>query len=616
MFVGSIEVHRPDELAGASKFCPLTPSLFISKLVPSGRISVQSKRLLSTSGRQISLLVFGLWLLVFSSQALAQIQIVSSDAPVQSRKRGIAVNTMSFGDFEAVAPGVSWYYNWGATPLAKPADVVMDFLPMAWNGNASFQTALTAYLAAGNRPWRILALNEPNLSGQAFMTPSNSAVTFKQVKAIADPYNIPVIGPHMAIGSAANQSITAYDPIQGTNVTYTFQEPFLDAFLYYCGTNMPAGMGTHSYGGYGETTWILGTMHTDFPTQTVWMTEFNANGSTSDAAILANLIPAVDYCERTSWVEGYAWFMSRINGDPYNSLLTTDSGVLTPAGQAYVQMPVHESNIYYRIPGRLQAERYVTLNQMNIAPTTDINGLADMISSAAGGSVDYNIQVDAAGSYPLSFRVAGAIGQIKIYERNTLLGTAQNTQTGWSTVSTTVSLPTGIQTLHVVLASNSQRLNWMDFLATNGTPSIPDGVSATAGGTQVMLNWLNSAGATSYNIKSSTINGGPYVTIASSTTTSFTNTGLNNGTTYYYVILAVNAAGESTNSIQVNATTAFPLVNLALNKPVTASSIQSGYPETNAVDGSAGTRWASAWSDPQWIYVDLQGAYNIKEVKP
>ena len=129
---------------------------------------------------------------------------------------------------------------------------------------------------------------------------------------------------------------------------------------------------------------------------------------------------------------------------------------------------------------------------------------------------------------------------------------------------------------------------------------------------QVVLNWSASGGATNYNVKSSTTNGGPYITIASPATTSYTNTGLTNGTTYYYVVSAVNAAGESSNSIQVSATTAVPVVNLALNKPVTVSSVENAsYPGTNAVDGNPGTRWSSAFSDPQWIYVDLQATYNI-----
>lgn len=80
----------------------------------------------------------------------------------------------------------------------------------------------------------------------------------------------------MAIGSATSDSITnCYDPIMESNVDYTFQDPFLNVFLYYCGATTPAGLSTHNYGGYGEITWILGTMHTDYPTQKVWMTEFN-----------------------------------------------------------------------------------------------------------------------------------------------------------------------------------------------------------------------------------------------------------------------------------------------------------------------------------------------------
>ncbi len=53
-----------------------------------------------------------------------------------------------------------------------------------------------------------------------------------------------------------------------------------------------------------------------------------------------------------------------------------------------------------------------------------------------------------------------------------------------------------------------------------------------------------------------------------------------------------------------------------LFKPVAVSSVEnSGLPGTNAVDGNAGSRWASAFSDPQWIYVDLQAFYAITRVK-
>ena len=202
LFVGVYNVHCSSILTCASKAFWPPLELFVSGAWMARRNADQGNKSYPTRGRLVSFLGLVLLGFVFSGEVLAQTQIVNCDAPVQSRKRGIAVNSMSAADFEAVAPGVSWYYNWGATPLTLPGDVTMDFIPMAWNGSSGFQTSISSYLAAGNRPWRVFALNEPNFTGQADMTPSNSAVTFIQVKAICDPYNIPVIAPHMAIGSA------------------------------------------------------------------------------------------------------------------------------------------------------------------------------------------------------------------------------------------------------------------------------------------------------------------------------------------------------------------------------------------------------------------------------
>jgi hypothetical protein len=56
-------------------------------------------------------------------------------------------------------------------------------------------------------------------------------------------------------------------------------------------------------------------------------------------------------------------------------------------------------------------------------------------------------------------------------------------------------------------------------------------------------------------------------------------------------------------------------VNLALNKPVTASSVEaSGLVAANAVDGNSTTRWSSTYSDLQWITVDLGANYSVREV--
>ena len=63
------------------------------------------------------------------------------------------------------------------------------------------------------------------------------------------------------------------------------------------------------------------------------------------------------------------------------------------------------------------------------------------------------------------------------------------------------------------------------------------------------------SGATSYRVLRSTTSGSGYTAVATGlTATTYTNTGLTNGTTYYYVIAAVNACGTGANSTQVSAT--------------------------------------------------------------
>ena len=48
-----------------------------------------------------------------------------------------------------------------------------------------------------------------------------------------------------------------------------------------------------------------------------------------------------------------------------------------------------------------------------------------------------------------------------------------------------------------------------------GNVAVPTGLTATAGDQQVSLSWNAVPAATSYNVKRSTTNGGPYLTIAS-----------------------------------------------------------------------------------------------------
>ena len=94
-----------------------------------------------------------------------------------------------------------------------------------------------------------------------------------------------------------------------------------------------------------------------------------------------------------------------------------------------------------------------------------------------------------------------------------------------------------------------------------GPPAPPTGLVATAGNTQVALDWADNGepDLAGYSVYQGTSPGGPYTKLNGSllTSSSYTDTGLSNGTAYYYVVRAENdTAQESGNSSEVNATPA------------------------------------------------------------
>jgi fibronectin type 3 domain-containing protein len=115
-------------------------------------------------------------------------------------------------------------------------------------------------------------------------------------------------------------------------------------------------------------------------------------------------------------------------------------------------------------------------------------------------------------------------------------------------------------------------------------PPVPTGLTATAGNAQVALSWNASSGATAYDVKRSTVSGTGYATISSPTGTSYTNTGLTNGTTYYYVVAAKNANGSSANSGQVSGTPSAGATQAQIPFATTAPTI----------DGTVDSVWSTA----------------------
>jgi hypothetical protein len=173
------------------------------------------------------------------------------------------------------------------------------------------------------------------------------------------------------------------------------------------------------------------------------------------------------------------------------------------------------------------------------------------------------------------------------------------------------SVTNGTAYYYVVSSLNAagESANSAQASATPNAPSVapaaPTNLTAAPGDTQVGLTWSASSGATSYNVKRSGTSGGPYTQIAASISTSYTDTALTNGTTYYYVISAVNSTGESANSAQV---VAVPVVS---NPPPPTfgtwiNVTPAGVDLTDNLCGNGGTQSVEADpSNPSNLYAEF-----------
>ena len=157
-------------------------------------------------------------------------------------------------------------------------------------------------------------------------------------------------------------------------------------------------------------------------------------------------------------------------------------------------------------------------------------------------------------------------------------------------------------------------------------PAAPAGLTATAGDGSVALNWSASATATNYFVKRSTVSGSGYTAIATNSNLTFTNTGLANGTLYYFVVSAWNSAGESTNSAQISARPT-SLAPVTIN--VTNLSGQPGFAwpadhtgwQLQSQTNSLGTNWVNVTSSAQTNQVAMpvdkaNGAVFFRLVRP
>ncbi len=290
----------------------------------------------------------------------------------------------------------------------------------------------------------------------------------------------------------------------------------------------------------------------------------------------------------------------------YQVKRSTSSGgetqISTPTSSAFIDSGLTNGTKYfYEVSAVNSSGESANSGEVNAIPVLPTLAIPMNLAAAAG-----NAQVI------LSWSASTGATTYHV-KRSTTSGGEIQIAAPVSATFTDAGLTNGTKYFYVVSAASSaaESANSTEVSATPATPATspatPTGLTATGGNAQVSLTWNASAGATSYHVKRATASGGPFTTtLASPTAANYADTQVTNGTTYFYVVSAVNIAGESANSGQVPATPAGAGANVTITidptitKPISPyiyginfySGI-TGAPPQLTFDRAGGNRWTA-----------------------
>ena len=180
----------------------------------------------------------------------------------------------------------------------------------------------------------------------------------------------------------------------------------------------------------------------------------------------------------------------------------------------------------------------------------------------AGG----NVSTSTFKFYGTKLRIIGALFTNKVNNNIVIIDNVEYTfnEYGTGTYRALVYEKTGLDLgVHTVVIKPSSTMTTSQNLVFDAIDIDDNGylvpfsqisdLTATAGDTAVELNWVATGSAISYEVKRSLTPGGPYLTIGTTSELTYKDTGLTNGTTYYYVVSVIDTGIES-NTNEASAT--------------------------------------------------------------
>lgn len=223
----------------------------------------------------------------------------------------------------------------------------------------------------------------------------------------------------------------------------------------------------------------------------------------------------------------------------------TYSVVATTSSTNYTDTGLSTGTTYYYRVEAVNSYGAIDYSSIASATTYSSSALTEFTAEAAGANQIY-----------LSWPSVSSASYYRISRSTSYAGTYTLLTMSNSNYYTDTNVLTGIPYYYKLEAMSSAGAVISTSIAS-ATPSSPlTGLTAAATGTsQIYLSWSPLASASSYTITRSTTSGGTYSTIATTSSTYYTDTGLSPGTTYYYKVEAINSYGITSSSSTVSAQT-------------------------------------------------------------
>jgi dienelactone hydrolase len=405
---------------------------------------------------------------------------IAANAQVQTPKY-VSINGNSGGYFEYLPSG---YNNYTTYPLivfvhgigelgsGQPGD--LDKIVNCW-------TALPRLIANGGFPTSFnvggtqkgFIVISPQFKGWPSGSDINDVINYAVNNYRVDQSRIYVTG--LSMGGGATWDFGAAFPTRAA------------AIVPVCGATYPDQSKAQSIANAKLPVWAL---HNDFDgtVQSSYTKDWVTNITNAGGNARKTIFP--DY-GHDAWTKSYNPSYRENNMNVYEWMLQYTKGGSAPA-PAPSPSPIPVPTVStVALPGKVEAENWSNMSGVQRETTSDAGGGQDVGYIDPNDWMDYSVSVATAGTYTVNFRVASLASNSQLQLKKsdgTVLATVNVPYTGgyqsWKTVSATVNLGSGTQTLRIQSTSPSGvgfNFNWFEFVtAITSTVSPTPSTSTSA----------------------------------------------------------------------------------------------------------------------------------------